>query len=370
MKPSRDRIFTFTKLSDKEAKSLRILGLIRKKGVISRTDISRLTGINIVSTCSYIKNYIDGKIVLERGYDVSTGGRKPELVELDTKDSCVIGLDVGQTALKGVMTDLALNVIKKTSASWEKSDDGSRDAKVIAAIKELSQSAPAAVNGIRAIGAAMSDSGFSELPERVEKEFGVNVFGGDAVSSAAAAEKYLNLGIASDNFLFIFSGLGEGVMMKGDELFDKTYSEEAAYLRPWNEAIGIVGLAKQEVAKGIGTLIVDLAKADTAAITEDIIIAAAKQNDETAMSVLQTAASNLGIRIAYLVNLFGLETVVIGASMAKGGEPILGEIRTVVKKMASKKQADIVKIIPAVMGEDAVSIGAAALTLREIFLRA
>ena len=71
-------LFHYRSLSDKERKNLAILELIRKKSPISRTEISRITDINIVSISNYVKDYIDKKILLETGWDVSTGGRRPE----------------------------------------------------------------------------------------------------------------------------------------------------------------------------------------------------------------------------------------------------------------------------------------------------
>ena len=75
---STDRI-----LSDKQRKNLSILELIVKHGPISRTEISRQTGLNIVTISNYINEFIDGELVAEKGFDVSTGGRRPTLVELD-----------------------------------------------------------------------------------------------------------------------------------------------------------------------------------------------------------------------------------------------------------------------------------------------
>jgi len=76
------------------------------------------------------------------------------------------------------------------------------------------------------------------------------------------------------------------------------------------------------------------------------------------------------VRIAYLVNLFNPEVVVVGGGVEKAGELILDPIRKAVKKLAFSEQAGIVKIITSALGEDAVSLGAASLAVREIFLKA
>ncbi len=370
MKTERPNSFTYNRLPDKEIKNLRIAELIRRRGIISRTEISKITGINIVSTCSYIKNYIDEGIVLEKGFDVSTGGRKPELVELDIEGNRIIGLEVSRSAVKGVATDLALKVIKKIDASLQKSSDSDIGIKIVEIIKELVRSAAITADSLKAIGIAACDLDLTGLPQSAGQELGAKIFIGDSAAAAACGERYLNPDVTSDSFLYMFSSLGRGIMVRSGELFGESYSEETGYLKPWPEALSLVGTARQEILKGVGTLIVDLVKADMDKITEDTIVEATKRNDEVALGAMQSVAANLGIRIAYLINLFAPDTVVIGGGLEKGGELALDEIRRAVKKLSTKKYADAVKIIPAILGEDAVSKGAASLALREVFLKA
>ncbi len=63
MDTKQEGLFHYRTLSDKERKNLAILELIRKKGPISRTEISHITDINIVSISNYIKDYMDKNIL-------------------------------------------------------------------------------------------------------------------------------------------------------------------------------------------------------------------------------------------------------------------------------------------------------------------
>ena len=58
MKINKKRFFTLHGLSEKESRNLLIFELIRKRGVISRTEISKITGINVVSVSNYVNNYL------------------------------------------------------------------------------------------------------------------------------------------------------------------------------------------------------------------------------------------------------------------------------------------------------------------------
>ena len=83
MEKTREGLFKYSTLTDRERKNLAILDIIRRSGPISRTDISKMSEINIVTISNYVGNYIKHGYVVERGLDVSTGGRKPTLLELN-----------------------------------------------------------------------------------------------------------------------------------------------------------------------------------------------------------------------------------------------------------------------------------------------
>jgi len=365
MKVERGRSFTLNNLSDKEMKNLEVLELIRKSGTISRADISKITNINLVSTYNYTKSYIDSNIISEKGFDVSTGGRKPELVELSAKNY-IIGLDINKTSVRGALVDLSPNIIKKSSMSLNGKDMAGA---IKAVVDDLSASLENKVNSVRAIGVAISD----EYPEKIEKiieSLSANFFVGTNASCASCAERYLNPKAGADNILYIFSSLGRGVMIKKEEFFEESYSEETKYLRPWDNSLGLIDRTRQEISRGVGTMVVDLVKADPERITEDIIIEAAKCDDEVALGIIQSSAASLGIRVSYLVNLFSPAAVIIGGGLENAGELMINGIKRALDKLIVKKLAGSVTVTPAVMGEDAVSVGAASLAIREIFLRA
>jgi len=124
------------------------------------------------------------------------------------------------------------------------------------------------------------------------------------------------------------------------------------------------------VEKGIGTLIVELADGNVDNITKDVVIEAAKRNDRIAIELIENAAVNLGVRVAYLINLFNPEVVVIGGGVEKAGEIFLEPLRRTIKNLAFEQPASLVKVVPSILGEDAVCLGAASLAIRELFIEA
>jgi N-acetylglucosamine repressor len=385
-------LFHYRSFSDKERKNLAILELIRKKGPISRTEISHITDINIVSISSYVKGYIDKGVALETGCDVSTGGRRPELVELNTKGIYVIGIDMSISGIAAVITDLSANLIAKVKIPVSRDEADQMDIKAMEAIEEILKKSGVNISAVRAMGAGIggTNNRFAALRSAVHEKFGIDVFMGSDAACAAFGEKRLNGEAGAEDLLYMYSDIGCGIIIRGDIYFgaggsagemqfsrehiskeeDALFFKGSQYLKPWGADLGITQIARYEIEKGIGTKIVSLAKGDLANITTEVVIEAAKQDDDLASDIVHNAGMNLGIRVAYLVNLFNPEVVVIGGGVEKAGELILDPIRKTVHKLAFSAPADMVKIITSALGDDAVSLGAASLAIREIFLKA
>ena len=81
----RDDILKAERFTEKERRNLAILEIVRRAREVSRAEISRITHLNIVTISNYIDDYIAKGLVLEKGYDVSTGGRRPELLEINSR---------------------------------------------------------------------------------------------------------------------------------------------------------------------------------------------------------------------------------------------------------------------------------------------
>ena len=131
------------RLSEKERRNLDILEAIRKAGRISRSDISKITGFNIVTVSNYLNEYIKKGLVFESGLDVSTGGRKPELVELNPGYCYTIGIDCGpvhiteEATMDAVLMDVTAKIIAKASMKKLNEEFGAMLEKVVALVKEV-----------------------------------------------------------------------------------------------------------------------------------------------------------------------------------------------------------------------------------------
>lgn len=95
-----------------------------------------------------------------------------------------------------------------------------------------------------------------------------------------------------------------------------------------------------------------------------LVIYAAREGDEVALSILQTVANHLGKVLGGLVSALNPEAIVIGGGGSAAGELLLEPLRAVIKTRALPDPAEYVKVRTATLGNDAGLIGAAGLVLR------
>ena len=405
----REGVFTYHVSQDRQRKNLSILELIRKKGPISRADISRMLGLNIVSVSNYLDFYINKKTILEVGYDVSSGGRRPELLELNSKSAYIVGVDIGPDNMKAVVTDLKVKVISSAYAPRPNVSVEDLPGYVAKVIEEAITNSNLDKGALKNIGIGTSGiidyvtgtihdtdpvrgrskTSLLKFCKAIEQKFYMPVYIGNDASCAAFGEKTLNHTADVENMLYLYSDIGLGIIIQDDvycgssgcageiqlvfsglQKDEKSFIKEYTHMRPWGVDLGVVMEALRAIDKGVSTEILSMAGGDVAKITKEIVIAAAKKRDKLAVELVTNAARNLGVRVAYLVNIFNPDIVVIGGGVEKSGEVFMDAVKETVKKFSFEEPASIVKIVPTLLEENAVVLGAAALAAREVFIEA
>lgn len=405
----REYTFTYKDISDRKKKNLAILDCIRKKQTISRTDISKETGINIVSISNYVMNHIKNKLVLECGLDISTGGRRPELVKLNLEEAYVIGIDIGPDNITAIISDLSLMKKAQKTIPRPKGDMDDVITGTVSVIEELVKESGVPSNTIKVIGIGASgivdiysgtihDTDYNRgrtttslfnMARLIEEKFNITTLIGNDATCAAFGEMSLNPRSDIRDMLYLYADLGCGIIINGDIycgasgcageiqlLFTNIKGDQRANLQEL-AAYGargidfaIVNNAKKFIEKGKKTEILNLAGNNKEQITKEIIFNAAHKGDDLAKELLMDAAHWLGIKVAYLINIFNPQFVIIGGGMAKAGNVFMDPLATYTKMYAYEEAFDAVKILPSFLEEDAVSVGAAALSIRELFLNA
>ena len=370
-------LFTAIPSSDREKKNLLFLDLIKKHKSTSRTELSKLTGVNIVTVSNYINGYLKKGLVIEGGYDVSSGGRRPELVELNREWGYVLGIDIGEKDIKGILADLGMKILANESIRGYKKENLKFFINEI--LKKLTEgSSKIDKTRIKKIGIGISEDSGNVMEEivkekdAIEEEIKIPTLVGDGVLCAASGEKNLNPeAMETSNVLYIYTDLGEVIFIKDNEFYEAADKEgEYAYLRPWDQSLSIVSEAKRIIEGGVGSKIVNISRGDVKNVTIETVIKAAEEHDEIAIDLLRVSGMNLGVRIAYLINSFEPKDVIIGGGIEKAGELFLGPLTSSINRFILQRILNKVKVTPAILGEEACVKGGASLAIREVFIEA
>ena len=400
--------------TEREKRNLAILDIVRRFGPITRPEISRVLGLNIVTVSNYVEEFINKNLVFEKEFDISEGGRRPILLDINADSGVVIGVGVNLLNIVGAVVDLKGRIIARRAL--ERKEVGIKE--VIACIVEIiSQTLGKASDvrskikgiGVGIAGIVNKKDGSIRWPEKVgngydyasiyvplkniiEKEFGLPVIIENDATAACFGEQWLDLEPSVKNLIYMFSGVGCGIMINGEIYTGATGSagevsiyntkEETpftcsqgnpCFLKRWEIDFGMQEAARMRIAQSRDTAsfegkrILELAGNTIDAINLKHIFQAAKENDGLAVELLDKAAKQLGIKIAFLVNLLNPETVVIGGGLEEAGEAFLKTVRTVVNEWAFQEMASTVKLLYSSLGENAVSLGAASLVMRQVF---
>ncbi|MFD1957048.1 ROK family glucokinase [Paenibacillus thailandensis] len=127
-----------------------------------------------------------------------------------------------------------------------------------------------------------------------------------------------------------------------------------------SSATGIIRMAKDAVARGDRT---SLSTVDN--IMAKDVIDAAKEGDEVAARIVARAAYYLGRSMAQIAVVLNPECFIIGGGVSKAGEYLFAQIREVFEKYTQDEAKENVKIIAAILGNNAGVVGAAGLILKD-----
>lgn len=403
-------------MTEREKRNLAILGTLRRRGPMSRPEISQELGLNIVTVSNYVEDFLNQSIVFEKEFDISEGGRRPILLDINPEAGLVIGVGLNLLSVVGALINLKGKLVSRVC--WERNSVTVKDVvncvtQAISALLEKNKDVRDKIKGIGIgiAGIVNKKDGSIRWPEKVdhnynyasvyvplkdvlEREFGLSVFIENDATSACFGEQWLGLEPEIKNLIYMFSGVGCGIMINGEIYTGATGSagEVAIYnpkddppfncqagtpcfLKRWEIDFGMCDEARMRISnfgqtKQEGKRLLELTGQKPEGINLKTVLRAAKEGDPLALELTGKAAKQLGVRIAYLVNLLNPEMVIIGGGLEEAGDVFLNTVRATVDEWAFEEMASSVRIIYSELGENGIALGAASLVMRQVFAKA
>ncbi|NLS77254.1 MAG: ROK family protein [Chloroflexi bacterium] len=217
------------------------------------------------------------------------------------------------------------------------------------------------------------------LARIIEEQLGVPAYLENDANAAALAEFHYGAGVGCANMIYVTvsTGIGGGIILNG-QLYGGTDGAAGevghtmilpdgplcgcgnrGHLEALASGTAIARAARELIAKGVPTLMVELAQGDTSAVTALTVEIAAKRGDLEAQRIIDRAMEYLGIGMANLANIFNPDMIVLGGGVTKMGEMLFAPVRRAVDRFAFPIIAKTVQIVPAKLGKDVGVIGAA-----------
>ena len=399
-----------SELTEKEKRTIDILEILRRRGPISRPDISKEMGINVVTVSNYIDEFIKNNLVYEKELDVSDGGRRAVLLDLNPRAGFIIGVGLNLMNMVGLLVDLKGNIVTKTQVARPKATVKEIAESLLEIVREILRRSKEQARDIRGIGVGIAglinkkdgsvrwpqkmDHYYTyasvDLPlkELLEKEFNLPVLIENDATSACFGEHWLDLERGFSNALYMFSGVGCGIMINGEvyrgaqgyagEVSIYNYKEQdlfncqasgGCFLKRWEMDLGIVEDVKRLLAldKEKAERFFKLTSSKIDNVDLKSVFIAARAQDSIAHEALDIAAKRLGIKIAFLVNVFNPEVVIIGGGLEEAGEDFLNKVNSTARDWAFKEATNDLRISYSKLRENAVALGSASLIIQKIF---
>jgi predicted NBD/HSP70 family sugar kinase len=375
----------------REANRKRVIDALRERGLASRAELARITGLSRSTVSTIVGDLLASGLAGERDGqpDGEThAGRPPVMVSLNSSAGLALGIDFGHRHLRVAVSDLSHTVLAET---WRELDvDHSADEGLDAAVEFVDQVLDeAGVDRARVIGVGMG------LPAPIDRATGTvqaaSIFPGwVGVDAAAEASSRLGMPVEVENdanlgalaelvwgaakgksevaYIKVSSGIGAGLISAGriqhgvggtaGEIGHTVIAEGGPVCRCGNRGC----LETLASSRAIAEL---LSASRGEVISPRRVLEFAASGDAAAERLIGDAGRAVGIAVANLCNLLNPECVIVGGDLSVAGEMLLGPMREAVSRNAIPSASDDLEILAGVLGERAELLGALALVMQE-----
>jgi len=382
-----------------------LFDLLRAHPQTTRTALVRESGLSKATVSEGIAELLAYGVIAEVGKRQPGRGRSQVLLEFNPSTRVVVGAQFTETGCHAVLADLRAGVISSTERPLQGTSPEDFVDALCLCVEELVPKAAALIVGVGVGVPGLVDSdgrvvitsvpyGWEQVPiaDMLESRLNLPVVVANRAKGAAHGEYWQGNHVSTYKqnhltYVHVGSGIVSGFVINGELFFGSggaageighvtilpdgplcgcgnrgclhMLASESAIIRT------VRAKSRQQSDSGDGVALPSLAT-----ITIPSLIAAASDGNPLVLEAVTEAGTYLGIAIANVINLMNPSLVVIGGSIARFGEPLFEAIRAEVRQRALWDALSGVSIVPSTLGDDAGTVGAAALFLDQLNIEA
>lgn len=378
-----------------------VFDLIRRKGPISRAEIARIIGLSIPTVMKITEEFSRKQFVQDVGKGESSGGKRPELIEVVPDSKYIIGVGVG----RGKTNVLIMNLIGEVFIQEIMETGGTVVPEVwisrlIQVIENVIRESGLPEKKILGMGIGMpgildEENGkvlFSpdfkwenvDMVTPIRERFKMDITIENANRALAMGEYFFGAGVDSKNFLVVNlgHGIGSAIMREGEfyrgssgssgEIGHIILEKNGPKCNCGNcgclEAIAsgnaIARDAKKYILEGNLSKIMELVNDDMNRIEAKTVFCAAKLQDPLALQITERAMQYIGIGLANYINLLDPDLIILFGGLTNAGDIFLKKVKEVLRERQMKFAGRQVKLVISRMGENGTAVGSASLVLK------
>ena len=376
-----------------------VLHLIWHKHQISRAEIARELGLSRSTVTEVVRELLTSGFVKEVGSGVSSGGRKPIVLEFQNEARIILGVGIGATHVSAMVMDLDGQILayEKKNFSVRTNPKGTRNL-IFELCDALLDKFKNGSKRLLSIGVALPSPvdpnhpewlsevvipawrGRSEI-DLLHRHYGVPVYVDNDANLGALAEHRWGAGRGVDDLTYVKLGygVGAGFILNGEIYRGGTgIAGEMGHvpIRTDGEqcVCGLKGCLVTLVGgKAMETRVAELLStypdsqlAGQEATLQNIELAAG-ENDALARQLFKETAEYMSIAITGWINMMNPRRVILGGARKELQQQILNPIQVKIRECSIVGSVASTEVRTGSLGEKAESMGAATLALEEVF---
>ena len=386
-----------------ETKS-KILTCVRDNKNISRNGIAELTGLSNSTVTRIVESLIHNDLIEENGFRSVPRGRPRRLLSFKGRNKYIIGIDLGTTYIRGLLSDYNAEYIKEVEIATNPERGIDHIArKIHSIVYTLLSSNLVDRDSIKGIGIAVAGmitgmSGIIEyspafnwknvnLLEILRERIELPLYYDNVSRLMALGEQFFGSGSRYDNFLVINVGygIGAGIVING-ELYYGTNGITGEFghypvrgdnmvkctcgsyncLTSYSSGDAIAKRASIKIKDGRRSKLTKLSKDNGGIIDAELVEKACEEGDALSLEIFNKSMEYLAISIAGIINVLNPEAVFIGGGVAKAGSVFWDNLLSTMEKNLLYCDLGDCPVKPVSNPHNSAIMGAVSLVLREV----